>query len=123
MRAISDIDIQRRIERDNPWWVNSVWTIPEATSPRRVYFEPFKQLALNFSVRRAAILLGPRRVGKTFMIKQLLHEAMIAGIEPSNVLYASIDTPVYSGISLEKFLSLMPAKMVKSLSYLMRSNI
>ncbi|MCF4123811.1 ATP-binding protein [Methylobacterium sp. SyP6R] len=110
MRAISDIDIQRRIERDNPWWVNSVWTIPEATSPRRVYFEPFKQLALNFSVRRAAILLGPRRVGKTFMIKQLLHEAMIAGIEPSNVLYASIDTPVYSGISLEKFLSLMPAK-------------
>lgn len=40
--------------------------------------------------------------------KQLIGEAVLKDIDPNNVLYVSIDTPVYSGISPEKFLSFMP---------------
>lgn len=108
MLAISEADIRKRIQRDNPWWLLGQSGIPEATSPRRVYFSPFKDLALDFSIRRAAILLGPRRVGKTFMIKQLIFEAIQGGFDPKSILFASIDTPVYSGMSLEHFLSFMP---------------
>lgn len=42
------------------------------------------------------------------MIKQLVHEARQGGWSPKRILYASIDTPVYSGTSLEEFLSLLP---------------
>jgi len=108
MQAISEQDIKARIERDNPWWNKPDDLILEATYQRRVYFASFKTLALDFDVRRATILLGPRRVGKTVIIKQLVHEAIQQGIHPKSILYASIDAPIYSGISLERFLDFMP---------------
>jgi len=108
MQPIGLEDIRRRIERDNPWWSHSTKPISEASYRRRVYFAPFKKLALDFSVRRATILLGPRRVGKTFMIKQLIHEAISDGFDPHSILFASIDAPIYSGMLLEKFVSLLP---------------
>jgi len=70
MLAVSEPDIKARIERDNPWWANPKEPILEAAHPRRVYFLPFKALALDLDVRRATILLGPRRVGKTVIVKQ-----------------------------------------------------
>lgn len=109
MQAISEDDIRVRIQRDNPWWLDDAPAIPEAAHPKRVYFGPFKHSALNFGVRRATVLLGPRRVGKTFMLKQLVNDAILSGIDAKAILYVSIDTPIYSGISLEKFLSFMPA--------------
>ena len=110
MQSISDKDIQVRIERDNPWWKQEEYRAPEADSPRRVYFQSFLSLALNFEIRRATVLLGPRRVGKTFMIKQLVQEALDDGIAGNNILYVSIDTPIYLGISLEQFVELMPTR-------------
>ena len=109
MQPIAEEDIKRRINRDNPWWESAAYKIPEADSPKRVYFSPFKTLALNVDVKRAAILLGPRRVGKTFMIKQLIDEAIKNGINAKRILYVSVDTPVYSGMPLENFLSYMPS--------------
>lgn len=108
MKKISDTDIRIRIARDNPWWSDGLTSIPELASPRRVYFEPFVELALNDKVKRAAILMGPRRVGKTFMLKQLIGEAITKGLDSSNILYVSIDSPIYSGMHLEGFLGLLP---------------
>jgi uncharacterized protein len=108
MLPISTQDIQSRIERDNSWWSNPDG-IAEANFVRRVYFGPFKTLALDFKVRRATILLGPRRVGKTVIIKQLISDAIKSGVDPRSILYASIDAPIYSGLPLEKFLSFMSA--------------
>ncbi|MCZ8097737.1 MAG: ATP-binding protein [Burkholderiales bacterium] len=103
MRAIAAEDIRSRVERDNPWWRSPEPTILEATFPRRVYFSHFCSLALDYSVRRAAVLLGPRRVGKTVMLKQLVSEAIKRGVPPANIIYASIDTPVFAGMPLERY--------------------
>jgi uncharacterized protein len=108
VESITRADIQARIARDNPWWADPQVALQERNFPRRVYFEPFKTLALNFAVRRAAVLLGPRRVGKTVMIRQLILDAMTNGIDPHCILYASIDAPIYLGLPLEQFLSLLP---------------
>jgi predicted AAA+ superfamily ATPase len=109
MEAIGTPEIKLRLERDNFWWNSAPTGIPEAQFQRRVYFPPFKSLALNFEVRRATILLGPRRVGKTVIVKQLVHEAIESGFDPKAILYASIDAPIYSGISLQKFIELIPS--------------
>ena len=41
------------------------------------------------------------------MIKQLVAEAIAAGTDPNAIMYVSVDTPIYSGISLEQFLEFM----------------
>ena len=109
MLPISEADIKERIVRDNPWWGDSEFESLESKFPRRIYFEPFKNLALNFDIRRATVLLGPRRVGKTFILKQLIDDAIKAGVAAKNILYISIDTPIYLGIPLEKFIGFMPS--------------
>jgi len=109
MLTIDPQDIRRRLARDNPWWANPAVTLPEVRMQRRVYFEPFRSLALRSDIKRATILLGPRRVGKTVMIKQLIGDLVATGFDAKCILFASIDTPVYSSISLEKFLSFMPS--------------
>lgn len=108
MDPIAPFDVQARIKRDNPWWSQEAQPIPEADNPRRVYFPSFRNLALNFGLRRAVILLGPRRVGKTVMVKQLIHDAILNGLDPQSILYASIDAPIYSGTPLERFLTFLP---------------
>lgn len=109
MKAISNIDIASRIKRDNPWWSNADYRPPEGSLPNRTYFAPFAGIALDERIKRAVVLLGPRRVGKTVMIKQLVSKALEDGWDANRILYASIDTPVYSGTSLEQFLSLLPS--------------
>ena len=93
----------------DPWWNNADLILPEWTSPKRVYFASFKNLALNFAVKRATVLLGPRRVGKTYMVKQLIQAALNAGIAGKDILYVSIDAPIYLGMTLEQFLKCMPS--------------
>jgi predicted AAA+ superfamily ATPase len=105
MRKIDIGEIRGRLGRDNPWWTDAACEIVEAGFPRRAYFDSFKSLALNTAVRRATVLLGPRRVGKTVMAKQLIREAIDDGFKPGSILYASIDTPIYFGLSLEKLLN------------------
>ncbi len=114
MEAIGQSEIQLRIARDNYWWNAPDAEIIEAKYRRRVYFQPFCSLALNFSIQRAPVLLGPRRVGKTVLVKQLIHEAIARGIDRNAILYASIDTPIYSGMSLEKFLDHFPTNANKA---------
>jgi predicted AAA+ superfamily ATPase len=114
MLEITELDVKRRLGRDNPWWDTPPARPLEAHWQRRVYFKPFKALALRFDVRRATVLLGPRRVGKTVMIKQLIWELIESGFDPQSILFASVDTPVYSRMALEKFLDLMPKPLSTS---------
>ncbi len=107
MLTISEGDIRARVRRDNPWWRADA-KVPEWQLRRRTYFESFAALALNRSVRRAAVLLGPRRVGKTVLIKQTVARAIEQGFDARRILYASIDTPIYSGIGLERFVGMLP---------------
>lgn len=110
MLQISRDDIDARLALDNPWWENEEPSaLATANLPKRVYFESFCRLALNFKVKRAAILMGPRRVGKTVMIRQLAAEALKQGVPGANILYASIDTPLYSNLPLSFFVDAVAA--------------
>lgn len=106
MLEISENDILQSLERDNPWWaVPKVPGLVDFAKPR-AYFVPFRDLALNLDIRRSLILMGPRRVGKTVMLQQLIGHAIRIGFPTQNILFASIDTPLYSGMPLERLLSL-----------------
>jgi predicted AAA+ superfamily ATPase len=60
--------ILERLRYENPWWVNKL--IPEtyASMSRRLYFKLFYPFVAEKNIRRALVLMGPRRVGKTVML-------------------------------------------------------
>lgn len=106
MLEIAEKDILQSLVRDNPWWEDAGPTAGSGFSHTRAYFESFRELALNWGIRRALILMGPRRVGKTVMLEQLVGHALSEGFPARNILFASIDTPLYSGMPLERLITL-----------------
>jgi len=100
-------EVQRRLALDNPWWrAGQSIDAEEEGWPRRAYFAQFSRLALQASVRRALVLIGPRRVGKTVMLKHLIAHLLRGGVPGANVLFLSLDTPLYSGRSLESLVQM-----------------
>lgn len=106
MLEIAKSDILKSFRRDNPWWDASHKVAQSATEKKRAYFGPFLTLALDWSVRRSTILMGPRRVGKTVMLHQLIEQAINEGFNGQNILFVSIDTPLYSGMPLSRLIEL-----------------
>lgn len=106
MLEIAKSDVQKSLRRDNPWW-SSEYTPPDIKTQRhRAYFARFAELALDWNIKRSTILMGPRRVGKTVMLQQMIERAIRDGFDPKHILFVSIDTPLYSGMPLERLLEL-----------------
>ncbi len=95
-----------RLKVDNPWWTEG--TVPsyyQAMSPR-LYLDIFYPLVKDTSLRRALILMGPRRVGKTVMLYHSIQRLIDEGVSPQNIIYVSVETPIYNGILLEQLFNL-----------------
>ncbi|MFW1746212.1 ATP-binding protein [Acinetobacter guillouiae] len=107
MWEISEKEVVTRMNFDNPWWVEGKDSkIIFENSPRRNYFDKFYSNITNREVTRAVILMGPRRVGKTVMIRQSIRKLLDDGIDSKFILYLSLETPIYTGLSLEKIVIL-----------------
>src|SRR5579859_1354088 len=105
MEAISSEDIIRRIRSENPWWEGDHSINPFFQAMRRrPYFELFFPLAQAKSVRRAVVLMGPRRVGKTVMIHHAIRALLDEAVQPKSICYFSVDHPIYNGLRLEQLL-------------------
>ncbi|SRR6266446_328018 len=106
MIEISMDDVVRRLAFDNPWWDPANSSRPYGSLPERAYFRLFKELVSNRAVRRAIVLMGPRRVGKTVMLHQMIYQLIAAGHPANSLMFLSLETPIYIGIGLEKFVQL-----------------
>ncbi|HTQ99290.1 MAG TPA: AAA family ATPase, partial [Candidatus Acidoferrum sp.] len=107
MLQISVDDILKRLSFDNPWWEpNGNKEIAYQNNPRRKYFASFYAGISDISVRRAIVLMGPRRVGKTVMVFHAIRGLLDKGINPNSILYLSLETPIYTGLPLERIVLL-----------------
>lgn len=90
------IEFRRELEKVNGWWIfNSVKESKKYPFKREI-FESFKK---GLDSRRILLLLGPRRVGKSILIKQTIDSLLLSGIDPSSILYYSMDDPALSTYS------------------------
>jgi len=105
MREISAEQLQARIRAENPWWEGKGVPGVEGLNPR-AYFDLFIPLVTELRVRRAVVLMGPRRVGKTVLIHQAIRYLLDSGIAPARLAYISVDHPLYTGRSLEELVEL-----------------
>jgi predicted AAA+ superfamily ATPase len=67
----------------------------------RAYLAPVRQLLLEPELRRAVVLLGPRRVGKTILIRHLMAALLDDGVAAQRVAYVEMDHPLLHGQSLD----------------------
>lgn len=107
MREIPKEQILRRLRVENPWWdePHEVASLYREWTPRP-YLDLFFPLVAERKVRRAVVLMGPRRVGKTVMIHHAVQRLLEQGVEPKRLFYVSVDHPLYNGLGLEEMLSL-----------------
>ncbi|MBL8180640.1 MAG: ATP-binding protein [Blastocatellia bacterium] len=107
MQQISKDQVIRRLQAENCWWGGSD-SISEdyAKLRRRAYFELLFPLISAALPKRAVLLMGPRRVGKTVMMQQVVQQLISEGVAAKNICYFSVDHPIYNGLGLEKLLEL-----------------
>jgi len=104
MREISAEQVRSRLTRENPWWDGGgIGATFEELSPR-AYFDLFLPLVESRSVRRAVVLLGPRRVGKTVLLHHAIQALLESGVDPERIAYFSVDHPLYNNLGLEDLL-------------------
>ncbi|MDO9270146.1 MAG: ATP-binding protein [Methylobacter sp.] len=105
MLEISKKDIIARLKFDNPWWETGAnEKVAFENTPRRKYFDTFHRNITDATVRRALVLMGPRRIGKTVMVYHSVRKLLDSSVNPKAILYVSLETPIYTGLSLEGIL-------------------
>ena len=98
--------ILSRIEFENPWWKTRSIDPFYARLRPRAYFPHVRQLVAETEVRRAVILMGPRRVGKTVILHHVVQSLIDAGTDPGRICFISVDAPVYTGHALAQLIDL-----------------
>lgn len=101
LRTIPLDEIYDSLGLENPWWQTGVIGERFRDFPQRSYLKGFKDLVTQTALVRSVILLGPRRVGKTVMVLQTISDLLSRGIAGRQLLYISLDRPLYNGLTLE----------------------
>ena len=95
-----------RLRVDNPWWTENEIAPFYAEMHPRLYLDIFYPLVVEMTIRRAIILMGPRRVGKTVMLYHTIQRLIADGVSPQYIIYISVETPIYNKILLEQLFNL-----------------
>lgn len=104
---ITDDEVLRTLRAFNPWWTTG--RVPGHLVPpvRRTAFYTLRRRLAQRGWRRAVILEGARRVGKTTILYQLADAALRERQSaPRRVLYASFDHPILKLASLDQIVRL-----------------
>lgn len=105
IKEISKKQVLDRIRFENPWWVDGKIEDHYQQMPRRLYFELFKPLVYERDIRRAVVLMGPRRVGKSVMLYHMVQDMIENGADPMKIIFITIENPIYNNIGLEQLFS------------------
>ncbi len=71
---------------------------------RRIAYYACRRYLDDPQLRRAVLLSGPRRVGKTTLLQQIANAVVEEGRDPKSVCYLSLDHPVLSHVPVTKLL-------------------
>lgn len=81
-------ELAENLERLNPHWTGKPG--PRTPAFHRWAFRRLRRL-LQSGLTPATALRGPRRVGKTVLLRQLMDNLLAAGVEPARILYVPFD--------------------------------
>lgn len=106
MKTISEHELAERMRIDNPWWLNNQIDSSFRSMHHREYFELFFPFVTQHEPRRAVVLMGPRRVGKTVMLQQSVQALINSGVQANSICCLDLQSPTYAGIHLQRLLTI-----------------
>ena len=101
MKDVSSQQVTDHLKRLNPWWRSNQVEAETLELRPRAYLGPVRQLLIESGLRRAVVLLGPRRVGKTILIRHLIARLLSDGVDARRIAYVEMDHPLLHGQSLD----------------------
>lgn len=81
-------EILRILNKYNPWWQGKEISSRKTSPFHRGDFHMIKKIIPR---KEIISIIGPRRVGKTILIHQLIQDLLDSQIDPKRILYLSID--------------------------------
>jgi hypothetical protein len=91
------LELAENLERLNPHWAGQPG--PRVPAFRRWAFRRLQRL-LTAGLTPATVLRGPRRVGKTVLLRQLIEALLGEGVEAARILYVPFDEiPSLTGLT------------------------
>jgi predicted AAA+ superfamily ATPase len=85
---MEEIEILRILNKYNPWWDNRKIPLSKTSDFKRGDFHVLKN---SLDKREIVSIIGPRRVGKTILIHQLIQYLLDSKIDPKQIFYLSVD--------------------------------
>jgi uncharacterized protein len=106
---IADL-VWRGIEDANPWW-RSGRVPPERTRAfRRHAFDTIFEGLRSSERGRGVVVLGPRRVGKTVLVHQIVEELLARGSPPDDICFLAVDDVALRDRDIGELLMLLEAR-------------
>lgn len=90
MASIDEQQILRNLQDQNTWWVTGKVNEELIPSFKRNEYERVRFVFFN-EIRRFPILSGPRRVGKSTIMFQMIDELLKSGVKPTQILFYTLD--------------------------------
>jgi len=83
----------------NPWWERPA--VPDLPSWKRLAFGELHAWIAKPPARRAVLLSGARQVGKTTLLLQTIAALLNEGVNPGQIVYATLDHPLLKLVGIE----------------------
>jgi uncharacterized protein len=99
------------IEEANPWWITR--EVPAERAPQAIERDALPVIlgALESAEQgRGLVVLGPRRIGKTVLLHQMIRRLIARGRDPLDLVYLSLDDVALRGADLGLLLDLVEAR-------------
>jgi uncharacterized protein len=101
--SIPDDMIINRLKFENVWWETARVDQEYEKMDKRLYFPLLYKLITENEVRRAVVLMGPRRVGKTVMLYHVIDGLLQQlKVRENNICFISIENPLFQNIPLDE---------------------
>lgn len=89
---MEDQELFEILNARNPWWKTE--KVPEALAPQKSRPE-LQDLVKELAEKRITVIYGPRRVGKSTLMYQLISNLLKSGTDPKRAIYVSMDDPAF----------------------------
>lgn len=106
MSIIGPDRVVRQLHGYNPWWSGVAWDVPAF---ERLAVQKCLDWLLDPTSRRAVMLSGLRRVGKSTVLRQVAKRLIGLGHKPRSILYLSLDDNILRMVSIREILGVYRA--------------
>lgn len=101
----------RGMREANPWWETGAVPSRRTRPFRRAAFDEVYRTFRASDAGRGVVMLGPRRIGKTVLLHQIVQQCLADGVRPHRIVHLALDDVALRGADLGALLDLVATRL------------